>query len=53
MTAIFDPRIFNAIIMALYVAAALRWALAGYWIDMTYWLAALVLTMCVTWGYSR
>ena len=54
MTAIlFDPKIFNYVIMGLYLANAGRWALHGGYADMFYWLSALAITATVTWGYAR
>lgn len=48
-----DPRIFNYIIMALYLLNAGRWAYEGKYADMCYWLSALAITATVTWGYQR
>jgi len=48
-----DPRIFNFIIMALYAINATRWAVAGKFPDMFYWLSALSITATVTWGYKH
>ena len=54
MTAlIFEPRIFNYVIMTLYVENALRWAFHGGWADVCYWLSAFAITATVTWGYAR
>jgi hypothetical protein len=47
------PKIFNYVIMALYVANSARWALAGSWADVCYWLSAFAITATVTWGYAR
>ncbi len=43
-----DPRIFNFLIMGLYALSAIRWAFAGKWADMCYWLSALAITATVT-----
>lgn len=48
-----DPRIINFIIMTLYCGSAVRWACAGKWADMFYWLSALAITLTVTFGYKR
>jgi hypothetical protein len=48
-----DPRLFNYLIMALYVINAVRWALARNWADMCYWLSAFAITATVTWGYKH
>lgn len=54
MTALLlDPKIFNYVIMGLYVANAARWAAFGSWADVSYWLSACAITASVTWGYSR
>ena len=50
---IFDPKIFNYIIMALYAANVGRWAFNGGWADMFYWMSALSITATVTWGYAH
>jgi len=49
----FDPKLFNYLIMILYVLNALSWALCKQYGDMWYWLSALSITAAVTWGYSR
>lgn len=48
-----DPRIMNFVIMALYAFSAIRWACAGKWADMCYWLSALAITATVTFGYKH
>ena len=48
-----DPKIFNYIIMSLYALSAIRWAVAGRWTDMFYWMFALGITATVTWGYKH
>lgn len=48
-----DPKIFNYIIMFLYILNAARWGMNGNWADMSYWLSAFAITATVTWGYSR
>lgn len=48
-----DPKIFNYVIMVLYVTNAGRWALSYGWADMFYWLSAFAITATVTWGYAH
>lgn len=50
---LWDPKIFNYVIMGLYSANVLRWAVHGGWADAFYWLCALGITATVTWGYAR
>lgn len=50
---LFDPRIFNFVIMGLYLTNAGRWAIHGSIADVCYWLSALAITATVTWGYGR
>jgi hypothetical protein len=53
MTLLLDPRLFNYVIMTLYILNALRWAVHGSWADMSYWLSAFAITATVTWGYKH
>jgi hypothetical protein len=53
MSILLDPRIFNFIIMGLYTMNVVRWAIAGNWADMFYWLSALGITCTVTFGYKH
>ena len=53
MAFLFDPRFFNFVIMALYTMSAVRWAFAGRYADMCYWLSALAITATVTFGYKH
>jgi hypothetical protein len=53
MTVLLDPKIFNYIIMGLYILNSGRWALAGQWADFSYWMCAFGITATVTWGYAR
>ena len=48
-----DPKVFNYIIMALYLLNALRWFYAGNYSDVCYWLSAFAITATVTFGYSH
>lgn len=43
-----DPRLFVYIIMTLYGASTIRFAIAQRWPDAAYWLCALGLTVVVT-----
>jgi hypothetical protein len=53
MAALLDPKLFNYLIMTLYLLSAIRWAAEGKWADMCYWLSALAITVTVTFGYAR
>lgn len=53
MNLLFDPKIFNYVIMSLYVANAGRWIIQGNWADVCYWLSAFAITATVTWGYGH
>lgn len=53
MSYLFDPRIFNFVIMGLYVLNAGRWAWHGSVADTCYWLSALAITATVTFGYKH
>ena len=48
-----DPRIFNYVIMSLYVLNSLRWGFAGRPADVCYWLSAFAITATVTFGYKH
>ena len=48
-----QPKMFNYIIMSLYLAAAIRWACHGSVANTCYWLSALAITATVTFGYQR
>jgi len=47
------PRLFNYVIMTLYVLNALWWALHRRPADVCYWLSAFAITATVTWGYRH
>lgn len=53
MAWLFDPKIFNYVIMGLYFLNAGRWAIHGSWGDFWYWTGALWITLAVTFGYNR
>lgn len=50
---LFEPRLFNFIIMGLYLLSATWWAAHGRWADTAYWLSALAITATVTFGYRH
>jgi hypothetical protein len=50
---LFDPKVFNYVIIGLYVLNSGRWAVAGSWVDVCYWISAASITATVTWGYAR
>jgi hypothetical protein len=50
---IFDPKIFNYIIMALYIINAIQWWIRGSKGDACYWLSAFAITASVTFGFKR
>ena len=53
MKILFDPRIFNYVIMTLYGLNIIRWGIAGKPVDCLYWLSALGITATVTFGYNH
>lgn len=53
MTFLSDPRVFNYVIMTLYLLNAGRWAFERRWADVSYWLSALAITATVTFGYKH
>ena len=53
MQLLFDPKIFNYVIMSLYAINTVRWAVHGNIADACYWLSALGITATVTWGYNH
>jgi hypothetical protein len=53
MVSLFDPKIFNYVIMVLYVLNSARWAVHGSWGDAAYWVSAFAITASVTWGFQR
>lgn len=48
-----DPRIFNYVIVVLYLLNAGRWAVAGSLKDVCYWLSACAITATITWLYPH
>ena len=53
MSLLLDPKVFNYLIMAMYVTNATRWAAYHSWADVCYWLSAFAITATVTWGYQH
>lgn len=53
MSFVLDPKIFNYVILTLYALNAIRWAFAGNWTDVSYWLSAFAITATVTFGYKH
>lgn len=43
-----DPRLFPILSMILFACAAVRYALAGNWGQVTYWVSAIALNYAVT-----
>lgn len=48
-----DPKVFNYVILLLYVLNAGRWAVALKWADVSYWLSAAAITATVTFLYKH
>lgn len=53
MKYLLDPKIFNYVIMCLYLLNSVRWFFNGSYADVCYWLSALAITATVTFGYSH
>lgn len=53
MNLLFEPRIFNFVIMTLYSINAIWWLVHKRPADACYWLSALAITATVTWGYKH
>lgn len=53
MSWLFDPRIFNYIVMALYVMNGVNWLLRKEWGHASYWLGAFWITASVTFGMKH
>lgn len=47
---LFDPNVFVYVILALYLCAVLRFAVAGQWWIAGYWLSAFCITIFATFG---
>ena len=50
---LFDPRVFNFVILALYGANVARWLVAGRPVTALYWAGAFLITSAVTWGLEH
>lgn len=48
-----NPKLFNYVIMSLYILNSGWWAWHRKYTDMFYWLSAFAITATVTWGYKR
>lgn len=48
-----DPKIFNYVIMCLYIINVAWWSAHRSWGDAWYWASALSITAAVTFGYNR
>lgn len=48
MSWLVDPRLFNWLIVAMFVGASIRWAIAGNIPQAGYWASAAVLNVFVT-----
>jgi len=48
-----DPRVFNYVILALYGANVVRWAVQRSLADACYWLSAAAITATVTFLYKH
>lgn len=53
MNLLLDPRVFNYLIIVLYLLNAIRWAFARSAADTCYWLSALCITATVTFLYKH
>lgn len=48
-----NPKLFNYVILTLYMINAAWWAWHGKLADTSYWLSAFAITATVTWGYNH
>lgn len=53
MAWLFDPKLFNYLILTLYLLNAGWWAWHGKFADTSYWLSAFAITATVTFGYKH
>jgi len=53
MKLLIDPKLFNYLIMALNIFAALRWTYHGSYWNALYWASAFTLTLAVTAGLKH
>lgn len=47
-----DPRLFNYLAVAVFLLAAVRFAVEGRWVDSLYWLLGAGINALITWGYQ-
>lgn len=50
---LFNPKLFNYIIMTLYCINAGWWLWHKSYVDTCYWMSAFAITATVTFGYKR
>lgn len=48
-----DPKVFNYVILTLYMLNAVRWGFAHRIADVCYWLSAAAITATVTFLYNH
>lgn len=48
-----DPKVFNYVILVLYLLNSVRWAFARRIADVCYWLSAAAITATVTFLYKH
>lgn len=48
-----NAKVFNYVILTLYVMNAAWWGMHGKYADMFYWMSAFAITATVTWGFQR
>lgn len=53
MSLLLDPKVFNYVILVLYVLNAIRWAWEGSIADVRYWVSAGAITAPVTFLYDH
>lgn len=53
MSLLFDPRIFNFVIMSLYVLNGVNWLVRKEYGQASYWLGAFWITASVTFGMTH
>lgn len=53
MNLLFDPKVFNYVILTLYALNAVRWGVDGKVADVCYWLSAFAITFTITFLYKH
>lgn len=53
MNLLTDPKVFNYVLLVLYLINAGRWAYEGKIADVCYWLSAFAITATVTFLYKH